>query len=166
MADAPSPTHVVPADSDRFGRERRVFGVMPFSVKVTTADSGGGLFVLEQHNAYLGGPPRHLHLDQEEWFYVVAGRYVVEIDGTAHKLGPGDAVLAPRAVPHGWALAADAPGRMLVAFSPAGQMEAFFDEACGLDGIGHPPDMAALFARHGMRLTGPPLEPVSPAETV
>lgn len=158
MAEPADPAIVVRAGSDRFGRERRVFGVMPFTVKVTTADSGGGLFVLEQSNAYLGGPARHVHLAQDEWFYVIAGQYVVEVAGTLHPLGPGDGLLAPRGVPHSWALTANTPGRMLVAFSPAGQMEAFFDEACGFDGAGRSADMAALFARHGMRLVGPPLE--------
>lgn len=147
----------VPADTDRLGRKRSVFGVMPFSVKVTSADSAGGLFVLEQHNAHFGGPARHVHLAQEEWFYVVAGGYVIEVDGVQRHLGPGDSLLAPRGVPHGWALVADAPGRMIVAFSPAGSMEAFFDEACSMTGAAATEQMSALFARHGMRVTGPPL---------
>lgn len=150
---------LVRADRDRFDRERRVFGTMRFSVKVTSADSGDGLFVLEQHNAFRGGPPRHPHHDQEEWFYVVAGHYAIEVDGARHELGPGDALLAPRGVPHTWALVGNAPGRMIVAFSPAGAMEAFFDEASEARGLVTSASMRELFARHGMLLTGAPLEP-------
>ncbi len=157
MADVPSKATFVPANADRFGRNRSVFGVMPFTVKTTTADTAGGLFVLEQHNAHLGGPARHVHLDQEEWFYVVTGSYVIEVDGIRHELGPGDSLLAPRGVPHTWALVAEPPGRMIVAFTPAGDMEAFFDEACAMKGAAPTEEMKALFARHGMRVTGPPL---------
>lgn len=57
MATAPGKAITVHADADRFGRQRSVFGVMPFTVKVSSSDSGGGLFVLEQHNSHLGGPP-------------------------------------------------------------------------------------------------------------
>lgn len=41
----------VRARHDRFGRARKVFGVMPFAVKVASQDGGGGLLVIEQDNA-------------------------------------------------------------------------------------------------------------------
>ena len=148
----------VAADEDRFGRARKVFGVMPFAVKVSGVDTGGSLLVIEQANDYRGGPPRHVHHAQEEWFYVVSGRYRVEVGGVAHDLRPGDAVLAPRGVPHTWALVADGPGRMLIAFTPAGEMEAFFDRATQLPGVPPHQEVAALFAAHGMRIEGPPLD--------
>ena len=149
---------VVAAGADLHARSRKVFGLMPFSVKVSARDTAGGLFVLEQSNAYRGGPARHVHRAQEEWFYVVRGRYHVEVDDHLHVLGPGDALLAPRGVPHAWALVDDVPGTMVIAFSPAGSMEAFFDEACELHGAGPTPELTDLFRRHGMDLVGPPLE--------
>ena len=30
-----------------------------------------------------GGPPRHLHRDQDEWFHVIEGEYIVEIGDEA-----------------------------------------------------------------------------------
>lgn len=150
----------VAVDEDRFGRARKVFGVMPFGVKVSGRDTGGSLLVIEQANDYRGGPPRHVHHAQEEWFYAVSGRYRVEVGGVVHELGPGDAVLAPRGVPHTWALVADGPGRMLIAFTPAGEMEAFFDRACELPGLPPHDDLRSLFEDHGMRIEGPPLSVV------
>ena len=147
----------VRARHDRFGRARKVFGVMPFAVKVSSEDGGGGLLVIEQDNAYSGGPPRHVHHAQDEWFYVVSGAYVVEVGGVLHHLAPGDAVLAPRGVPHGWALDGTEPGRMLVAFQPAGTMEAFFEAASQLPGMPSPDAAAPLFEAHGMAIVGPPL---------
>lgn len=148
------------AGEDRFERERKVFGVMPFSVKVSASDTGGHLLVIEQHNAYPGGPPRHVHHDQEEWFYAVEGRYVVEVAGVEHELGPGDSVLAPRGVAHTWALVGEEKGRLLIAFQPAGTMETFFDEACDLNGMPSPEALAPLFEVHGMKVVGPPLRRV------
>lgn len=48
---------------------------------------------------------------------------------------------------------------MVVAFTPAGTMEAFFGEASALAGMGAADEIAALFGRHGMTVTGPPLDP-------
>lgn len=46
------------AGQDRFERQRKVFGVMPFALKLTAQDVGEGWLILEQANAYRGGPPR------------------------------------------------------------------------------------------------------------
>ena len=154
----------VPARGDRFNQERKVFGVMPFTIKVAGSDTAGRLLIIEQDNAYPGGPPRHLHQAQEEWFCVVRGSYVVEVDGETYRLGPGDSVLAPRRVPHSWALDGDEPGRLLIAFSPAGSMEEFFAATADMGGMPSPEVLAPLFVAHGMEVTGPPLRagPKSP----
>jgi quercetin 2,3-dioxygenase len=131
---------------------------MPFAIKLTAQDVGEGWLVLEQANAYRGGPPRHIHHDQDEWFYVIEGEYTVEIGGQPHRLGPGDSVLAPREVPHTWALTGQGAGRLLIVFQPAGRMEAFFDEATQLTQMPPYQELRALFTAHGMEIVGPPLE--------
>ena len=70
-------------------------------------------------------------------------------------MNPGDSLMAPRRVPHVWAHIGDARGRMLIAFMPAGQMEAFFREVTRADAM--PPQDPALWRAHGMELLGPPL---------
>lgn len=158
MADQAPRTVMVPAGEDRFERHRAVFGVMPFAVKVSGGDTGGAALVIEQANGYRGGPPRHVHAEQEEWFYVVQGEYIVEVGGVSHRLGAGDAILAPRGVPHSWALVGHTPGRMVIAFFPAGKMEEFFDAATELPGQPSPEVAGPLFAAHGMVVAGPPLD--------
>jgi len=102
-----------------------------------------------------GGPPRHLHYEQEEWFYVIeGGEVLIEIGQEKMRLKPGDSVLAPRKVPHAWAYIGDNPGRMLLAFAPAGKMEAFFRETSK---PGNHFGDAKLMRDHGMELVGPPL---------
>jgi hypothetical protein len=44
--------------------------LMPYSsmkFKVGTQNTNGGLFVIERNNLKKGGPPPHLHYEQEEW---------------------------------------------------------------------------------------------------
>ncbi len=43
-------------------------------------------------------------------------------------LKPGDAVFAPRQVPHTFARIGEENGRMLLMYQPAGTMEAFYQE--------------------------------------
>jgi len=69
---------------------------MSIDFKVSGSDTDGDLFVIENTNDAKGGPPRHLHHEQEEWFYVVDGEYVAEVGEERYRLGPGDSVFAPR----------------------------------------------------------------------
>ena len=75
---------------------------------------------------------------------------------------PGDSLLAPRQVPHVWAYVGDTTGRMLIAFMPAGKMEAFFREVTKDNAM--PPQDPKLWQAHGMELLGPPL-PVGTTQT-
>lgn len=148
----------VPAGGDRFQERREVFGAMSIDFKVSSADTDGGLFIIENTDDQKGGPPRHLHHGQEEWFYVIAGEYIVEIGDERHRLEPGDCVLAPRKVPHVWAHVGEGTGRLLIAFQPAGEMEAFFGELAKVEGVPPREELRGLFSSHGMGVTGPPLQ--------
>lgn len=143
----------VPAGEDRFG-ERRGLGVSTIEFKVAGPEHAG-LLVLENTFHAKGGPARHLHVAQDEWFYAVEGEFVIEIGGERTRLSPGDSILAPRQVPHVWAHVGEGRGRILVAFTPAGRMEAFFREVTKDDAM--PPQDPALWRSHGMELLGPPL---------
>ena len=92
----------VPAGEDRFG-ERHSLGLSSTDFKVSTQDSSGGLFVMEHTNRKQGGPPRHLHHNEDEWFYAVEGEYIFEIGSERFQLKSGDSILGPREVPHAWA---------------------------------------------------------------
>lgn len=143
----------VAAGADCFG-EARGLGVSTIQFKVAGQGSDG-LFVLENTFHAKGGPARHLHYNQDEWFYVVAGEFLMEVGNERFELHPGDALLAPRNVPHVWAYLGDATGRILVTFMPAGKMEAFFREVTKANAM--PPQDPELWRAHGMELLGPPL---------
>ena len=147
----------VRAGADREGKKHAI-GLSSTTYKVLTQDSGGALFVLEQSNQKKGGPPRHLHHDVDELFYSLEGDYVVEIGSERFHLKTGDCVLGPREIPHAWAFAGGAPGRLLISFAPAGKMEAFFNqrENRGIKPGAYTND-ASFMRAFGMELLGPPL---------
>lgn len=144
---------VVLMGEDRFG-EHRGLGVSAIQFKVSAQDSGG-LFIIENTFHTKGGPARHLHYAQDEWFYAVEGEFLIEVGQQRVTLRPGDSLLAPRNVPHVWAHVGAGRGRMLITFNPAGQMEAFFREVTKANAM--PPQDPALWRAHGMELLGPPL---------
>jgi quercetin dioxygenase-like cupin family protein len=145
---------------DRLG-EHHIIGVSSTDFKVLTQDTGGGLFIMEHTNRKKGGPPRHLHHNEDEWFYVIEGEYIAEVGSERFELKPGDSILGPREVSHAWAFVGDTPGKMLIAFAPANKMEAFFRESMKRHDSAYPnPNKAhdkELFRAYGMELLGPPL---------
>ena len=147
----------IPAGGDRFQEQREVFGARAIDFKVSSLDTNGDLFIVEATDDTKGGPPRHFHNEQEEWFYVIESEYVIEIGDERYKVGPGDSVLAPREVPHVWAHVGEGEGRLLIVFQPAGKMEAFFGELSKIEGMPQPKELGRLFSSHGMEMTGPPL---------
>ena len=157
----PAPLLHLPAGQDRHGQYRGL-GVSHIAFKLTPADSAG-LLVIENVFHAPGGPARHLHQAQEEWFYAVEGQFLLEVGDERFTLRPGDSLLAPRRVPHVWAFTGQGRGRLLIAFLPAGQMEAFFRETTKANAM--PPQDPALWRAHGMELLGPPLAiPPQPTE--
>lgn len=149
----------VAAGDDRDKEHRKLFGdrTVPLDFKVSTADSRGGMFIVEHTDVKKGGPPRHLHHDQDEWFYVVKGDYLVEVGGERFTLGPGDSVMGPTKIPHAWAFIGEGTGRLIITFQPAGKMEEFFNKIAPMAEFPPREEMEKLFADHGLQLTGPPL---------
>lgn len=143
----------VAAGEDRFGAQRGL-GVSSIAFKVSMQESSD-LFVLENTFHQKGGPARHLHYDQDEWFYVTEGEFVFEVGSERTVLRPGDSLFGPRMVPHVWASAGDRGGRILIAFNPAGKMEDFFRLVTQDNAM--PPQDPELWQAHGMALLGPPL---------
>ena len=144
----------VVANEDQFG-EHRGLGVSQITFKVTPKDSNG-IFIIENTFHEKGGPAKHLHYDQDEWFYALEGDFLLEIGNEQFRMKPGDSILAPRKIPHVWAYTGGERGRMLIAFMPAGKMEAFFREVTKANAM--PPQDPELWRSHGMELLGPPLK--------
>lgn len=143
--------HPVGAGEDRTGHAHPL-GFSSLTFKVTTADTGGNLFVIEHRNLTPGsGPALHLHYSQEEWFYVMEGEVIFQVDDKRLTLQSGESVLAPRRSAHTFS-AVGAPAHMLIAFTPAGKMEQYF-----IDGTANPKvsQTEAFMNRYDLKWLGP-----------
>jgi quercetin dioxygenase-like cupin family protein len=150
---AQSKTNAVSAGADRLG-ETHTLGFSHIAFKTSGADTAGGLFVMEHSNLQKGGPYRHVHPAQDEWLYAMDGEFRVEIGDQKLTLKAGDSVLMPRNVPHVWAQVSDSPGKLLIAFTPAGRMEDFFRD---FGKTGKLPTDSAVVEPYGLKRLGPPL---------
>jgi mannose-6-phosphate isomerase-like protein (cupin superfamily) len=152
---APAPQqgslHVVRSGEDRFGHSHTL-GFSSILFKVPASETTGGMFVIEHTHLQPGGPPLHLHQNQEEWFYLVEGEAVFQVGEQRLELHAGESVLAPRGVPHTFSSVGGTPGRMLIAFCPAGKMEQYFRDA---ETAGTSAFDADFMGRYGMELVGP-----------
>jgi quercetin dioxygenase-like cupin family protein len=126
--------------------------------KVTGDDTSGAFDYFVVEVAPHGGPPLHVHLKQEETIHVLKGRYKVQIGDELFFLEEGGFAYLPSNVPHAFLNVTDAPGEVIVVYTPGGGIT-FHEELGQLTRQGRPEPkvVAQLFAKHGMALVGPPL---------
>lgn len=116
----------VDTGKDRFEKPITLFEGDTFYTKVSTSDTNGDLYIYESTRVKKGGPPLHLHYDQDEWWYVLEGEFLIKVGDQLYHAKPGDSVFGPRTVPHAFAKINEGNARLLMTFQPAGKMEAFF----------------------------------------
>lgn len=112
-------------------------------IKAAAPDTRGAYTMLEIAAAPGGGPPPHIHANEDESFYVLDGAFEIQIgDDTVHA-GPGSFAFVPRGTVHRFECSGERNGRLLVLFTPGG-LEGFFREAgTPASGDGPPPAVDA-----------------------
>jgi quercetin dioxygenase-like cupin family protein len=126
--------------------------------KVTGEDTGGAFDYFIVEVAPGGGPPLHVHHKQEETIQVLKGRYKIRIGDEVFRCEEGGFAYLPSGVPHAFLNLTDEPGEIVVVYTPGGGHK-FYEELGPISRSGKPDPkaIAAVFARHGMTLLGPPL---------
>ena len=142
----------VAAGEDVFGEALVAAGTLAF--KVVPPDPNG-LLIFEMTLTQKGGPARHLHHNQDEWFYAIQGQFIFEVGQERLQLNPGDSIFGPRGIPHVWAYVGDTPGRLLFTFMPAGKMVAFLREIAKANAPA--PQEPEFWRVYDLELVGPPL---------
>jgi mannose-6-phosphate isomerase-like protein (cupin superfamily) len=132
----------VEAGGDRIGGKLFIVGDYVW-VKISSRDTNGAFAVLESYSPPLAGPPMHLHHNQDEWFYILEGQYLFEVDGRRFEAGPGATVFAPRETRHTFQNIGSTPGRAVVTVVPGG-LDIFFEELSAAVPPGAVPDPAKL----------------------
>lgn len=119
----------------------KVFGE-PVEVLVSGEMTGGLSTTLTQTSPPGGGPPPHLHLNEDETFFVLKGEYEFLRDGEWLPIARGETVLAKRGSVHTFRNAGTTTGKILVFVTPAG-MDKYLEKISPLT---IPQDMADLLA--------------------
>lgn len=87
----------------------------------------GGRFALVEHIIAPGAlaAPMHMHTKEDEFSYVLSGRFAASLGGSEVEAGPGDLVFKPRGQWHTFWNPGDEDTHVLELISPAG-LEDFF----------------------------------------
>jgi DNA-binding transcriptional MerR regulator/quercetin dioxygenase-like cupin family protein len=150
----------VSAGDNRFNEDLRLAGE-PADCKVSAEDTDCEMSVFEFTGR--GGGPLHLHKDQSEWIYVLAGELTIVVGDKRHHLTTSESFFVPPRVGHSWAALNNEPCRILNIYQPAGTIEKFFrkigayETSTQLHQNVPFEQLCALFNEHGMDIVGPPV---------
>ncbi|MBN9055160.1 cupin domain-containing protein [Shinella sp. NM-101] len=89
--------------------------------------------------------PRHIHDTQDEFFHMLEGTMVFELDGKEITAGPGTHLTMPMGVPHAIYNRSDRDVTALVVVSPTRR---FYEYMQKIDGMTDRDEMARLAAVH------------------
>jgi quercetin dioxygenase-like cupin family protein len=150
MADALRPIILRPGE----GRSIDL-GNFQMSVKATAEQTNDAFTLVEADEPPGFGPPMHIHREAAEAFYVLAGEYVIFVNGEEHACPAGSFIFIPAGVPHGFRVGPE-PSRKLNIYTPAA-MIGYFDElsAALATGAADPDSLAQIADRYGMDVIGP-----------
>lgn len=107
---------------------------------------GGGPTFLEITIAPGFNTGDHVHSKIEEIFYVIEGEVQIRVGERLLRAQPGDFVLVPPGVPHGFGNPEGAPAKMVFLISPAAVHERYFEELADLLATPGVPDSQAIGA--------------------
>ena len=155
---SPSPGETPPHGPARSGVAGSLVTVKP------TAGDGSVASAVEIWEREGSGPPKHVHAEHDELWYVLAGRFRFAVGDCEFAAGRGDFVVGPRAVPH--TFRAESPDARLLDIHSPGGFESFFVHAGTPAAALVPPQpersttteqLRVNIEQFGARVIGPPL---------
>lgn len=133
-------------------RSFAVFGE-PVEILVSGEMTGGLSTTLVQTSPPGGGPPPHVHLNEDETFYVVEGEFELLKDGEWVKCPAGSSCHAMRGSVHTFRNSGKTEGKMLVFASPAG-LDRYLEEISVLQMPQDAPKLIEVSERYGISFPG------------
>ena len=129
MTTTITPTQTSRAHSVDPGEGERIWIVGDtMTLKATSESTAGSLVLLENLTTPGGGPPLHIHDTEDEFWFVLDGKFEIRLGDEVHTLGPGGFAFAPAGTAHNFRNVSDTPSRVLVGFTP-GRIDGFFRES-------------------------------------
>lgn len=119
-----------------------------FTMKATSADTGGAFLMFEDRVVKGKTTPMHRHPDIDELIYVLDGSLIAHTDGKNFEVGKGGMFFAARGVAHSFLITSDTAH--LLCLQTPGSGEDFYravsDPALSPSDASRPPDLARLRA--------------------
>jgi mannose-6-phosphate isomerase-like protein (cupin superfamily) len=139
-----------------------MLGETPIDFKLLGDDTDNALSVFISSNNMKGfGPPLHFHKSFDEFFCVLDGDFIFQMDDEKVPFKKGETIFVPRKVKHCFDCEGEQPGTLLVAVSPSENIEEFFAEMGDiLNSRKGEPNMEALqtlYKKFDSEIVGPPL---------
>jgi quercetin dioxygenase-like cupin family protein len=138
------------------------------TVRVPHDQGDDGISVIERLAPHGESPPLHTHLAEDETFAVLEGELRVRAGDADVRVGPGEALLAPKKTAHTYRVESPDGARWLL-ITARGDFERFMREVSRPAERPELPDpqgpptpeqveaLAAAAGRHGIEFVGPPL---------
>jgi quercetin dioxygenase-like cupin family protein len=139
---------------------------------ITVADQGfenvvwsilGQTYTLKQHSMasmawhaiFPAGTfvPPHVHPTQDEFIYVLSGRYDLWLDGKEFVAGPGDLIRLSKGVPHGIFNKSGAAATSLFWVAPSRSLKALFER---ISNVPNPQEVVRIASEHEVNFLPPP----------
>ncbi|WP_103070385.1 cupin domain-containing protein [Aquimarina sediminis] len=116
------PVHI---SSDQ-GKEWNVFGVK-ITGKILSNQTNGDYSTIITETPPNGGPPVHVHKNEDELFYVLKGSYIFKCGDKKIEAKQGDFIRLPRGIPHSFINIDTITGITMNTMTPGG-LENFFND--------------------------------------
>ncbi|MBX5239076.1 cupin domain-containing protein [Rhizobium sp. NLR22b] len=128
-----------------------------YTINVGRIESGGIVGVFESTVPAGGGPPVHMHHNEDEVIHVIEGAYEFWLNGAIIPVAASRSIFLPRGVPHTFRVASASPGRNLTVLTPGGLEEFFIEAAVQAPRLPeHMDRLLQLAGRYGIEFRGPP----------
>ena len=98
-----------------------------YTFLVSGEQAGDSIFAMEGLVPTGGGPPPHIHENEDETLYILEGRCSVQIGDEKLVASIGDSIFLPRGTVHAFRNDGPYTLRLILTFVPAG-IERFFEE--------------------------------------
>ena len=135
------------------------------TIKADTRQTNGSMTVMELRVAPGSGPATHIHLREDELWWVLEGDFRFRTADDWLRASTGGMAFGPRGMPHAFQNVGTTPGRLLIVTTPSG-VERFFEQFAEAGTL--PVDFEQLTAigkANWLEFTGPPLSVSGPTTT-
>jgi quercetin dioxygenase-like cupin family protein len=128
------------------------------TILLSGKDTGGAFAMFIDEIPPGGGPPLHIHHNEDETFYILEGELEMQVNEDRFTAPAGTSVFLPRGIPHTFGNTGTQIVKALTLLTPAG-LESFFVKVEPLL-TQNEPDMTAVIAvasKYGIEVVGPPM---------